>query len=92
MGETSFEQLFDQEGLYTEAIEQEFSLVYYGKGFTWTDVQNMPVGERALHLRRLQVVLKEEKAAHDKAIAAAASKSSSGKSSVPAPRAPHYRA
>lgn len=94
MGGSSFELLYDRKGLYTDAIESEFSLVFYGRGFTWSDIQNMPVGERALHLRRLEIVLKKEKEDHDKAVANAnkSAAASSSKSSVPAPRAPHYRA
>lgn len=45
----------------------EFFLVYHGNGYTYGDVQNMPIDKLQEHVARLYEQLTEERRAHEAA-------------------------
>jgi hypothetical protein len=57
--------------------EQIFDLVYYGKGFNYNDVINLPVYLRVFFIRKLQKIFDDQKKEQDKAAKAAKSRSRS---------------
>lgn len=36
-------------------------MVYYGKGFSWTEVYNMPIWLRKFYLKKMQEAVQEQK-------------------------------
>ena len=40
---------------------QLFELVYYGKGFTWTELYNMPVWLRSFYYKKIEEALQKQK-------------------------------
>jgi hypothetical protein len=54
--------------------EQIFDLVYYGKGFSYTDVRNMPVYLRIFYIRKISKLFDDRRKADEKAANAMRSK------------------
>jgi hypothetical protein len=54
--------------------EQIFDLVYYGKGFSYSEALNLPVYLRVFFIRKLQKLFDDQKKEQDKAMKAAKSK------------------
>jgi hypothetical protein len=53
---------------YKITIQEEiFDIIYYGKGFTYTEVYNLPVYLRHFFTRKLNKIFKDQKKADEKA-------------------------
>ena len=57
--------------------DQIFDLVYYGKGFTYQDVTDMPVYLRIYYIKKINKIFKDQNTAQEKANKAAQSNSRS---------------
>lgn len=55
--------------------DQIFDLVYYGKGFSYTDVFDMPVYLRIYYINKINKIFKDRNKAQEKADRQAQSKS-----------------
>ncbi len=56
--------------------DQIFDLVYYGKGFSYSDVRDLPVYLRVYYIRKLNKIFSDRNKEQEKANKAANSKSS----------------
>ena len=68
--------------------EQLFDLIYYGKGFSYTEAYNMPVYLRHFFIRKINKIHKDRKKAEEKAHKKA---KSSSRSKPPKFRRPKLR-
>ncbi|HAI43236.1 MAG TPA: hypothetical protein DCM40_36610 [Maribacter sp.] len=55
--------------------DQIFDLVYYGKGFTYQDVTDMPIYLRVYYINKINKIFKDKNKAQEKANKEAQSKS-----------------